>query len=190
MSFNDSYLGTPPWDIGRPQRSIIELEESGFIKEDILDIGCGTGENALFLSQKGYNVFGFDSAENAIKKAKEKAKSRNLPVKFYIDDALNPTTDHKFSTIIDCGLFHTFNNTNLKIYIDNVFNLLEKDGYYHFLAFSDKEPGNWGPRRINKNIITKVFDNHWKIIEIKDIDFETNFEKSNVKGLRVTIMKN
>ncbi len=67
MSFFDSaYRGTPPWDIGRPQRELVKLEESGAIVGDVLDAGCGTGENSLFLASRGHKVLGVDSSERAI----------------------------------------------------------------------------------------------------------------------------
>ncbi len=45
--FNSVYKGIPPWDIGRPQKEIIRLAEDGEISGRALDVGCGTGENAL-----------------------------------------------------------------------------------------------------------------------------------------------
>jgi len=54
--FEEAYLSLPPWDIGRPQREIIRLAEDGEIQGAVLDAGCGTGENALFLANLGYEV--------------------------------------------------------------------------------------------------------------------------------------
>jgi len=58
--FEKAYHGTPPWDIGRPQREFVRLEEAGKISGDVLDVGCGTGENALFLAGCGHAVWGVD----------------------------------------------------------------------------------------------------------------------------------
>ena len=71
--FDSAYLGTPPWDIGRPQAEIVELEEKGGIRGSVLDCGCGTGENAMYLTGKGHEVWGIDAAPNAIRKAEAKA---------------------------------------------------------------------------------------------------------------------
>src|SRR5881628_1922631 len=48
--FESAYLGTPPWDIGRSQPAIMRLAETGQITGLVLDIGCGTGENVLYLA--------------------------------------------------------------------------------------------------------------------------------------------
>lgn len=75
FNFNSAYDGIPPWDIGRPQMEIIQLAENGEISGRVLDAGCGTGENALYLASLGFEVWGIDGAPSAIEKAKEKAKN-------------------------------------------------------------------------------------------------------------------
>jgi 2-polyprenyl-3-methyl-5-hydroxy-6-metoxy-1,4-benzoquinol methylase len=76
--FDDAYRGTPPWDIGRRQPAFVELALAGEIVGRVLDVGCGTGENALYLAQKGLVVAGVDGSPRAIHKAKEKAAERGL----------------------------------------------------------------------------------------------------------------
>jgi 2-polyprenyl-3-methyl-5-hydroxy-6-metoxy-1,4-benzoquinol methylase len=78
--FNSAYEGTPPWDIGRPQKEIIRVTEDGEISGRVLDVGCGTGENALYLAGLGFDVWGTDAVPSAIGKAKEKAKKRGITV--------------------------------------------------------------------------------------------------------------
>jgi len=70
--FNSIYKGIPPWDIGRPQKEIIRLAKDGEISGRVLDVGCGTGENALYLAGLGFEVWGIDAAPAAIKKAKRR----------------------------------------------------------------------------------------------------------------------
>jgi SAM-dependent methyltransferase len=87
--FDSAYRGTPPWDIGRPQKEFVELVRRGEITGSVLDIGCGTGEHALFFAAEGHEVWGIDSAPLAIQKAKEKALGRGLQVHFLVLDALH-----------------------------------------------------------------------------------------------------
>src|SRR4051794_31103811 len=78
----------PPWDIGRPQADVVRLAELGGFKGVVLDVGCGTGENALYLSQKGLDVWGIDAVPAAIDRAKAKAQERKAKVHFQVGDAL------------------------------------------------------------------------------------------------------
>ena len=104
--FDSAYQGTPPWDIGRPQKEFVELVRSGEITGSVLDIGCGTGEHALFFAAEGYDVWGIDSAPLAIEKAQEKAVKRGLPVHFSVLDATGPLPGLPESSIPVQGHFY------------------------------------------------------------------------------------
>jgi 2-polyprenyl-3-methyl-5-hydroxy-6-metoxy-1,4-benzoquinol methylase len=71
--FEQMYAGQALWDIGRPQPSIVALAETG-----VLDVGCGTGDNALFLASKGHETWGLDYMPIAIERAKAKAASQSV----------------------------------------------------------------------------------------------------------------
>ena len=58
------YAGKPNWETGDPQPEIVRLADSGEIKGDVLEVGCGTGENGLYLSSLGHQVLGVDFAAN------------------------------------------------------------------------------------------------------------------------------
>ena len=109
--FDTAYRGSPPWDIGQPQKEFVELMRRGEITGSVLDIGCGTGEQALFFAQEGYDVWGIDSAPLAIQKAQEKAAARGLTVHFCVLDALDLSRlTRRFDTATDSGLFHTLSD--------------------------------------------------------------------------------
>ena len=64
--FDLMYESTPPWEIGRPQSAVIELWRAGQLAGRLLDVGCGTGENALLSAGNGGQVLGVDGAPRAI----------------------------------------------------------------------------------------------------------------------------
>ena len=85
-TFESAYAGQPPWDIGRPQKAFLDVADQ--IRGSILDVGCGTGDNALFFASRGHKVTGFDFLAEPINQAKQKATDRGLTATFLVMDAL------------------------------------------------------------------------------------------------------
>ena len=152
--FDSAYQGTPPWDIGRPQKEFVELVRSGEITGSVLDIGCGTGEHALFFAAEGYDVWGIDSAPLAIEKAQEKAvkeDSRCIFVSWTHWTSLS-STGSSIPLPIPGSSIPSLMKTARSLWIT----LLPSSppaGNYFMLCFSDLEPAGYGPRRITKREI-------------------------------------
>ena len=180
--FNSAYQGTPPWDIGRPQKEFVELVRKGEITGSVLDIGCGTGEHALFFAAEGHEVWGIDSAPLAIRKAQEKAAARGLPVHFLVLDALHlARLNRTFDTATDSGLFHTLSDEDRPLFAVSLAAVLSQKGKYFMLCFSDREPAGYGPRRISKKEIEDTFRDGWSINYIRPAVFES---RSRAEGPR------
>jgi 2-polyprenyl-3-methyl-5-hydroxy-6-metoxy-1,4-benzoquinol methylase len=112
--FNQSSSRTSPWDIGRPQPAIVRLAQSGDIVGTVLDVGCGTGENALYLSSLGHDVW-------AIDKARSKSLQRGIRVNFRPADALAlPCLGLTFDSVIDSGLFQVFSDEEQVEFANNL----------------------------------------------------------------------
>ena len=188
-SFNESYRGSPPWDIGRPQSEFVKMAQNGEIHGKVLDVGCGTGENAIFLSQFGTEAWGIDSAPLAIEKAKQKAQQHGLKVRFMVGDAFRlDKLGTRFNTVVDCGLFHIFSDEERPLFTKSLRSAMETRGTYFMLAFSTKEPRDWGgPRRLSEEEIWNVFRTGWKINYIKDCKIETNVHPQGGNGLLSSI---
>jgi len=179
--FAESYKGTPPWDIGRPQPEFVRVAKEGGIRGRVLDVGCGTGEHAIFFAGLGNDVLGLDSAPLAIEKAKRKALKRESQARFLVGDALRiDRLGHRFDTVTDCGLFHTFSDRERRVFVKSLKGALEKSGTYYMLCFSDKEPDDWGgPRRITRDEILEAFRRGWKVNYVREARILTTF---NIEG--------
>ena len=104
-TFESAYAGRAPWDIGAPQPAFIAVADQ--ITGSVLDAGCGTGDNALFLAGRGHQVTGIDFLAEPIKRAKQKAAERGLAARFLVMDALDlKELPEVFDTVIDSGLLH------------------------------------------------------------------------------------
>ena len=141
--------GSAPWDIGGPQPEVVALAAEGEIVGDVLDVGCGTGENGLFLASLGRRVLGVDAAPTAIARAKEKAAARGLAAAFLVADALDlGRLRRRFETALDCGLFHTLAPEERRLYAQSLCEVLSPGSVLQLLCFSDEEPPGPGPHRI------------------------------------------
>ena len=124
LPWDASYRDGPaPWDTGQPQPAIVRLASEGLFAGPVLDAGCGTGENALHVATLGVPVLGVDVAETALAIARAKAADRGIKAEFAVADALQlERLGRRFDTVLDCGLFHTFDGG-------------ERPGYVASLAF-------------------------------------------------------
>lgn len=174
MTWDDAYRGQPPWEIGRAQRVFIDLEEAGVIQDSVLDVGCGTGENALHLAERGHEVWGIDVSAVAIERAMVKSHARRQPVVFLVADALEPeAVGRTFDTLIDCGCFHTLSDDERIRYRASMWALGAPGSRLHVMCFSEREPPGWGPRRVTEVELRSTFEDGWSVDGITAVRFET-----------------
>lgn len=157
--FENAYRqGTPPWDIGRPQPEVVRLADDGEIVGDVLDAGCGTGENALHLAARGRRVLGVDASPCAVERARAKAAARGIPAAFLVADALDlAALRRRFETVLDCGLFHVLERDDRRRYAQSLCEVLSPGGTLHLLCFSDVEPLGSTPHPIAEGDLRDAF---------------------------------
>ncbi len=153
--------GDTPWDIGKPDFNLIQTVTTMALKPcKALDIGCGTGGNSIWLSQKNFQVIGIDISEIAIQKAIEKASKSNVKCTFIVIDFLtNKIEGAPFGFVFDRGCFHSLGSyEERKRFAENVAAHLEEDGLWLSLVGSADEqrqsPGP--PRRTARDIVNSV----------------------------------
>jgi len=144
----------------------------------ILDIGCGSGDLAIYLAQLGHQVVGIDFVESAITNAQNKTAS--LPpqttklLDFQVADALKPSLlQKKFGAIVDSGFYHLFNSAQCDQLIDEVASTLFPNGCYYLHEFSIEFPVPNVPRQIIADELQARFtaDKGWRIKEIQSVEF-------------------
>ena len=153
--------GDTPWDIGKPDVNLIQTVTAMAIQPcKALDIGCGTGDNSIWLSQQGFQVTGIDISEIAIQKAIEKASQANVRCTFIMNDFLtNKIAGAPFGFVFDRGCFHSLNSDEERgIFAENAAAHLEKDGLWLSLVGSADEPRQspGPPRRTAGDIVNSV----------------------------------
>jgi len=175
-----SYLDGPaPWDVGRPQPAILRLASEGAFAGAVLDAGCGTGENALHVAALGLHVLGVDVAESALSIAREKAAGRSIDADFVVADALHlDRLGRVFETVLDCGLFHTFDSDERRAYVASLATVTSRGANLYVLCFSDVGPDTCGPHPISQEELRAAFrrSGGWSVASVSPDRIQTRFD--------------
>ena len=203
-SWDAAYAGStpPPWDLGRPQPAFVRLAEQGLLAGQVLDVGCGTGEQTLLAASSGAEALGVDVSPLALEQARGKAAARGIPAaaggqigpaaaggqigpaaaggqigtaRFEVADALSlGDLGLSFDTVIDSGLFHVFDDDSRARYVASLASVLRPGGHLYLMCFSDRQPGTFGPRRVSQDELRAAFGDGWMILAIQADTFAVN----------------
>jgi SAM-dependent methyltransferase len=183
--------GPAPWDIGRPQPAVVRAAAAGGFTGAVLDAGCGTGENALHLASLGLSVLGIDVAETALAIARAKADDRGIDVEFAAADAFRlERLGRRFETVLDCGLFHTFDGDERPGYVASLASVTEHAGTLYVLCFGDRGPAT-GPHPIGQEALRAAFHpgTGWDVAAIEPERLETRFHEDGAPAWLATITR-
>jgi SAM-dependent methyltransferase len=169
--------GPAPWDVGHPQPTVVRLASEGRFAGTVLDAGCGTGENALLIASLGRRVLGFDVAETALATARGQAAERGIEAEFVAADALQlEQLGRRFDTVLDCGLFHSFDREERPQYAASLATVTADGGTLYLLCFSDDGPDT-GPHPVSRDDLTAAFNpgTGWNVIATEPDRVQTRF---------------
>ena len=169
--------GLAPWDIGRPQPAVVRLGSDGAFTGAVLDAGCGTGENTLHVAALGLSVVGVDVAPTAISIARAKAAERRLDAVFAVADAFAlESLGRTFDTVLDSGLFHTFDDDERTHYAASLARATRPDARLYVLCFRDDGPDT-GPHPVSEQELRAAFcpSVGWDVVAIEPDRVLTTF---------------
>ncbi|MFC1588550.1 class I SAM-dependent methyltransferase [Planctomycetota bacterium] len=166
------------WDIGRPDFNLIDIVTHRPIQNwRALEVGCGSGDNAMWLAQRGFSVIGVDIAENAIQKAREKLSNTGLDCTFHLADFMDrEVAGAPFGFVFDRGCFHSFDlEEQRKQFAKNVYSILEDGGLWlSLIGSADDPPRDVGPPRRSAEDIATAVESNFEILMLKTSHFESN----------------
>jgi len=119
----------------------------------ILDLGCSTGRNSLFLVEQGFSVYAVDNSETAIKMLNEKIKSKGLKnVMTFIEDMCSLSfKDNSFDAVICTGILQHATLECQKKTVREIKRTLKKNGLLIADLMSTKDPDFKAGKEIEEN---------------------------------------
>ncbi|HEX5051138.1 MAG TPA: class I SAM-dependent methyltransferase [Planctomycetota bacterium] len=173
--WNEHYAGGfTPWDTGVADPLLMQMVESGALPTGrALDVGCGTGGNAIWLAQHGYTVLGVDVAPLAIEKAQQRLPA-GLPCRFATLDFLAAEpTGGPFQLVFDRGCWHVFDEPEQRARVAaRVAAVLAPDGMWLSLIGSTEGPArDIGPPRRSLRDVVAAIEPHLELVSVRSAEF-------------------
>lgn len=175
QDWDEHYAAGPlPWDTGVPDPYLVEVV-ARLPRGRALEIGCGTGTNALFLASLGYEVVGVDLAPRAVARARARAAEAGVAVVFQEADVLvDPLPGGPYDLVFDRGCLHVFDEAAERArFAEVVAGALAPGGQWLSLAGSTEGPArDFGPPRRSARDLVLAIEPHLEILELRRASFQ------------------
>lgn len=181
--WNESYAsGQLPWDTGQPEPLLVEFVTSGgALPDPALEIGAGTGTNAIWLAERGFDVLGVDVSPLAVERARARMEGRALRCRFATLDFLAATpSGGPFQFVFDRGCFHVFDEPEERQrFAARVAALLAPGGLWlSLIGSTEGSPREVGPPRRSAREVMLAIEPALEIVELRSAEFRDHGAKA------------
>lgn len=166
--------GRPPWDTGRPSSELLRIVEAESIAPcRAIELGCGTGTNAVWLAERGFEVTAVDLVPLAIEQAINRAAKANVKVRFLSLDLLSlPDLGEPFDFLFDRGCYHAVRREDAAGYLNAVDHLLRSGARGLILTGNAKEPHDPGPPVVTEEELRSELGSRFEIVGLSEFRFD------------------
>ena len=174
--FTEFYAtGFKPWDSQSPEPELLRVLDAGKMPgKSLLELGCGTGTNAIELARRGYQVKAVDFVEQPIEEAHAKAKKAKVRVEFLVGDVTKMELGGPYDLLFDRGLYHHVRMSNLNGFQNMLQRVTRPGTRWLSLAGNAKEKSEEGPPVVTETEIRSELGDLFEILELREFRFQTN----------------
>jgi SAM-dependent methyltransferase len=167
--------GTPPWDAGRPHAELSRvLDEYRLRPETVLEIGCGSGADAVVLAKRRFEVTAVDCSPIAIERSRLRAEQLDAVARFVLDDIFDfAHSAGQFDLVYDAGFYHSVRQVNLEKYLDALWRVTRPGSYYLCLAGAPSEPADEGPPQVTEDEIHNELGRLFEFVHLRPARLES-----------------
>jgi SAM-dependent methyltransferase len=174
-----------PWDIGGPQPALVAIEDAGRIGGEVLDAGCGLGDNAIFLASRGYRVTGVDAVPRAVEEARKRARAKGVQADFAVADVTSlDGFEGRFDTVVDSALYHCLTEENQHRYVAALHRACRPGARLHLFCFAEERPAAIPVmQRISEQNLRDIVGKRWKITSLHLALYQTSLTPEGVRQM-------
>ncbi|MEN6458997.1 MAG: class I SAM-dependent methyltransferase [Thermoguttaceae bacterium] len=172
--------GTPSWDANEPHAELIRvLEEHRLRPQTVLEVGCGSGADAVWLARRRFEVTAVDHSPIAIERARLRAEQQNALLRLVLEDAFDfAQSAGQFDFVYDAGMYHSVREKKLDRYLDMLWRVTRPGSYYLCLAASPAEPPvEGGPPQVAEDDLRNELGRLFEFIHLRPTRLETSNPK-------------
>jgi methyl halide transferase len=170
----------PPWETGRPSSELARVIAEEKIQPcRLIELGCGTGINAVWLAQQGFDVTGVDFNELAIEKARRRAAEAGAAVRLVLADVLNFPADFEFQEghepfpfFFDRGCYHAVRDLNAQAYVRTLQRVTAPGSLGLILTGNAREPHVPGPPVVSEEQFHAELEPAFEIVRLREFRFD------------------
>ncbi|MEN6404976.1 MAG: class I SAM-dependent methyltransferase [Thermoguttaceae bacterium] len=167
--------GTPPWDIGKPHAELTRVLDEYRLKPDtVLEIGCGTGADAVVLARRRFEVTAVDGSPIALERARLRAERYDALLRFVLADIFEfARSAGQFDLVYDSGVYHSLRQVNLGRFLDVLWRVTRPGSYYLCLAGAPRDSDEEGPPVVTEEEIHDELGRLFEFLHVRPIRLES-----------------
>jgi methyl halide transferase len=167
--------GTPPWDTGRPSPELVALLDSRLLSPcTALELGCGSGANAVHLARRRFEVTAVDGSPLALERARLRAEQSGALVRFVLADVFDfGRSAGRFDFVYDVGFYHFVRQSELGRFLDLLWWVTKPGSYYLTLAGAAGEQAEGGPPQVAEEEIREELGRLFEIVQLRPCRLES-----------------
>ena len=166
--------GTPAWDSGTPHAELSRvLDQYRLRPQTVLEVGCGSGADAILLARRRFEVTAVDCSPIAIERARLRAEQHDALLRFVLDDVFDfAPSAGQFDLVYDAGLYHSIRQTRLEQYLDMLWRVTRPGSYYLCLAGAPNEQAEEGPPQVTEDEIQSELGRLFEFVHLRPTRLE------------------
>ena len=176
--------GTPPWDSGRPSAELVRMVRDGVIQPcSVLELGCGTGADAIFLAQQKFDVTAVEASAIALERARNRAEQEDALLRFVLADVFEFAREaEQFDLVFDGGFYHFIRRTQLDRFLDLLWRVTQPGSLYLTLAGDVRKAAGDGPPQVSEDQVHAELGRLFECVELRACRIESSEENVDYPG--------